>query len=58
MIRDRNTILLAELRRQVKKGIRSLGVFYGAVHIPDIQRRLEEDGYRAVRREELTAWRL
>lgn len=58
LIRDRNTILLAELRRQVKKGIRSLGVFYGAVHIPDIQRRLEEDGYRAVRREELTAWRL
>ena len=58
LIRDRNTIVLDELRRRIETGTDNLGLFYGAVHIPDIQRRLEEDGFRAVHTEEITAWRL
>ena len=58
LIRERNTVLLDKLRLQVEKGTKYLGVFYGATHIPDIQRRLEEAGYRATAVEEITAWRL
>ncbi|MBR2693635.1 MAG: hypothetical protein IKE69_05425 [Thermoguttaceae bacterium] len=58
LIRERNTVLLDKLRLQVEKGSKYIGVFYGATHIPDIQRRLEEAGYRATAVEEITAWRL
>ncbi len=58
LIRERNTILLDELYRQIEKGAEKIGVFYGAVHIPDIQHRLEERGFRAAGTEMVTAWKL
>jgi hypothetical protein len=58
LIRERNAVLLEELERQVNKGARRIGVFYGSAHIPDIQWYLEETGYRVTGREELVAWKL
>ena len=58
LIRERNTILLDELQRQIEKGKRKIAVFYGSAHIPDIRKRLEEGGFRVTNVECLTAWRL
>ena len=58
LIHDRNTIVLDKLAGRIAGGAKKLGLFYGAVHIPDIQKRMEESDFRAIRTEELTAWRL
>ncbi|MBQ3389256.1 MAG: hypothetical protein IJG60_08595 [Thermoguttaceae bacterium] len=58
LIRERNTVLLDELKRQIEKGKKTIAVFYGSAHIPDIREHLEEAGFRAVNVECLTAWKL
>ena len=59
LISDRNVAALKILDREVDNGHRRLAIFYGAGHMPDFQRRLQ-DGYKMmlVDRKWLTAWNL
>lgn len=58
LIRDRNTIVLGELARQIEMGKKKIAVFYGSAHIPDIQTRLEDAGFRVTGTDQIVAWRL
>ena len=40
LISERNKVALAGLREQVKLGKRRIAIFYGAGHLPDLERRL------------------
>lgn len=56
IIGERNAKCLEVLDAQVERGKRKLGIFYGAAHFPDMERRLAEQGYKRVKQEWLTAW--
>ena len=56
IISDRNAKCLAVLGKQVAAGKRKLGIFYGAAHFPDMEKRLMQLGYQRVAQEWLTAW--
>lgn len=56
IISDRNVKCLKVLRKQVKKGRSNIGIFYGAAHFPDMEKRLLEKGYRKTGQEWMTAW--
>lgn len=43
IITERNKIALDVLREQLEKGRRTLGIFYGAGHLPDMEERLLAD---------------
>lgn len=43
LITDRNEVVAAVLRKQIDAGRRRLAIFYGAGHMPDLERRLIED---------------
>jgi hypothetical protein len=59
IVTERNKKVLQVLAREVKRGKKRIAVFYGAGHLPDIQRRLEEDfGMKRVRTEWIPAWSL
>jgi hypothetical protein len=56
IISDRNRRCLEVMERELAAGKRKLGVFYGAAHFPDMEKRLLEMGFKRVRQEWLTAW--
>ena len=56
IIGDRNAKCIKVLRKQVKKGRKNIGVFYGAAHNPDLEARLLKMGYAKAGQEWLTAW--
>ena len=56
IIGDRNAKCIKVLRKQVKKGRKTIGVFYGAAHNPDLEARLVKMGYTKGGQEWLTAW--
>jgi hypothetical protein len=58
IITERNKKALAVLDREIKKGRKSLGIFYGAGHLPDMEERLAKDGFKPSGRRWLTAWAL
>ncbi|MCP4172371.1 MAG: hypothetical protein GY758_16530 [Fuerstiella sp.] len=59
IITERNTKALQVLKAQLKKGRRRIGVFYGAGHFPDMEKRvLDEFGYERLSEEWVTAWEL
>jgi hypothetical protein len=59
IVTERNKKALQVLAREVKRGKKRVAVFYGAGHLPDMQRRLERDfGMKRVRTEWLSAWSL
>jgi len=43
IITERNKKAFEVLRREIAKGRKKIAVFYGAGHLPDMQRRLEQD---------------
>lgn len=43
MIAQRNKVALEGLRRQIAAGKKKIAVFYGAAHLPDMQKRLRND---------------
>ncbi len=56
---DRNAVALKSLRESLARGTRSTGLFYGAAHMPGIERELvEELGFRRLSREWYTAWEI
>lgn len=59
LITERNKKALAVLTRQIDGGKRRIGIFYGAGHLPDMERRLiDEFGLRRQGESWLTAWKL
>ncbi|MBX9790104.1 MAG: hypothetical protein K2Y37_14400 [Pirellulales bacterium] len=59
LISERNKVALAELRKQVQEGKRRIAVFYGAGHLPDLERRLLDDhGLKRSAERWLQAWDL
>ncbi|MEQ8849701.1 hypothetical protein [Botrimarina sp.] len=59
IIHERNRRAMDVLARQIAAGKRSIGVFYGAGHLADMDERLRERfGLRQMSKEWLTAWDL
>ena len=56
IITDRNQRCLDVLRRELAAGRKNLGIFYGAAHFPDMEKRLLELGFKRVKQDWLTAW--
>jgi hypothetical protein len=56
IIGERNRVALEVLDREIKAGAKKLGIFYGAAHFPEMEKRLAERGFRVVETEWLTAW--
>lgn len=58
IITERNKKAFEVLARELKTGKKRLAVFYGAGHLPDMERRLLADGYRRDTERWITAWSL
>jgi uncharacterized membrane protein len=58
IITDRNVKCLEVLDREVLAGKKKLGIFYGAAHFPDMEKRLLEAGWEKTGSEWLTAWEI
>ncbi len=56
IIGDRNAKCLKVLDGQVAAGKRKLGIFYGAAHFPDMEKRLLEAGWKRASQDWITAW--
>ena len=58
IVTDRNEKCLAVLDQQIAAGDTKLGIFYGAAHFPDMEKRLLENGWQKTNEEWMTAWDL
>lgn len=59
IISERNKVALQELRQQIDGGKKRIAIFYGAGHLPDMERRLAEDfGLTRLGEKWLVAWHL
>jgi len=58
LISDRNAEVMSVLNRETSSGKRSLAIFYGVGHLPDLHQRLIKQGYRISKIEWLNAWNL
>ncbi len=59
LIVDRNEAALKELQKQLAKGKRRIGIFYGAAHLPDLEKHLADDfGLVKTQQDWLAAWDL
>lgn len=58
VISDRNARCMEVLQSEIKAGRKNLGIFYGAAHFPDMEKRLAALGFRRVSQEWLTAWNM
>lgn len=56
LIAERNKQALSVLDRESKSGKNNLAIFYGAAHMPDMQRRLEKAGWRRSSVKWVKAW--
>lgn len=59
LITDRNNACTKSLQKQLAKGRKKVGIFFGAAHMPDFDRRLREDfGLQRSETRWMTAWDL
>ena len=58
IIGDRNARCLEVLDREIAAGKKHIGIFYGAAHFPDMERRMLEKGFTRVSSKWLTAWKV
>ncbi len=57
LLEGRNEKCLQVLRREIADGRKRIGIYYGAAHLPHMERRLVEDlGFRKTGHEWLVAW--
>lgn len=56
IITDRNNRCLDVMNREIIAGRRNLGIFYGAAHFPDMEKRLLDLGFKRTGQEWVTAW--
>lgn len=58
LITDRNSEVMAVLNRETALGKRRVAIFYGVGHLPDLHKRLTEQGYKLAKVEWLNAWNM
>lgn len=58
IISDRNARCIEVMNRELAAGRRNLGIFYGAAHFPDMEKRMLELGFKRSGQEWLTAWNI
>lgn len=58
IIGERNRVALEVMEKEIAAGKKRLAIFYGAGHFPDMQKRLEEKGFKRMGAEWLAAWSL
>lgn len=58
IISDRNARCMEVMDKELAAGREKLGIFYGAAHFPDMQKRMEERGFKKVSTKWLTAWQV
>jgi hypothetical protein len=56
IIGERNRVAFEVLDRELAAGKKKLGIFYGAGHLPDMEKRLLERGFKKVKTEWMRAW--
>jgi hypothetical protein len=56
LVQGRNEHAMRVLEHEIKQGRRKIGIFYGAGHMPDFERRLEALGFRKSAEHWLVAW--
>ena len=56
IITERNRKALSVLDREIAAGRKSLGIFYGAAHLAEMEKDLEKRGYTRIGERWLTAW--
>ena len=56
LVNGRNAVAMEVLEEVAQEGAQRVGIFYGAAHMPDFERRLRALGYEATDREWITAW--
>ncbi len=56
LVSGRDARAIEVLREQLRRGKRNLGIFYGAGHMPDLERRVEQLGFQRAGEQWLTAW--
>ena len=58
LITERNKACFKVLDKQIADGKADLGIFYGAGHMPDMEKRLESRGFHKTGTEWLVAWNM
>ncbi len=59
IVNERNDIALDVLKKTAGAGKKRIAIFYGAAHMPDMERKLLKSmGYRSTDRQWITAWNL
>ena len=59
IVTDRNEAAMKVLERERANGHKKIGIFYGAAHMPDFEKRIAKKyGYKAQKPQWLTAWDL
>jgi hypothetical protein len=58
LVAERNKVALSVMKTEIARGYRHLGIFYGAAHLQDMEKRLLAMGYEKQKSEWLTAWDL
>ncbi|MDB6119355.1 MAG: TraB family protein [Verrucomicrobiaceae bacterium] len=58
IVGERNRVALEVLDREIARGKRKIAIFYGAAHLPDMQKKLEARGFIRGQTEWLKAWDL
>jgi hypothetical protein len=57
LLTERNKRCIEVLKERLDKGDRTIGIFYGGAHMPDLEKRLESQlGFKKVEQGWLTAW--
>ena len=56
LLSGRNKVAVDTLLEEIEKGKKKLGIFYGAGHMPDLEKRLRRLGFRKVGQTWLVAW--
>ncbi len=58
IISDRNAKCMEVLDQEIAMGEKNIGIFYGAAHFPDMEKRMLERGFVRVKSQWLTAWKV
>lgn len=58
LVTERNKAALKVLKDQITAGKKNLGIFYGAAHLKDMEKRLEDMGFKRDKVEYRVAWDL
>jgi hypothetical protein len=58
LLSGRNEVAIDVLRKEIRKGRKKLAIFYGAGHMPDLEKRLRALGFHKTSQKWLVAWDL